>query len=219
MTQAKNLCLSTNSKHAHLTPKIGVSGSANIDFLPENTYEIAKELGKEIADQGAILVSGATTGFPFWVAMGTKQAGGISIGLSPASNDKEHTHVYKLPLDYMDVIVYTGFGYSGRDLFFTRSADAIIIGPGRIGTIHEFTIAYEDEKPMGILQGDGVWETDEILKTIIEKSHRVNKNVIFDDNPARLVKRLIAMVNERNKKNYVYKNDDPFGGSVGKLML
>ena len=32
---------------------------------------------------------------------------------------------------------------------------------------HEFTIAYEDEKPLGILQSDG-WETDELLKIIIE---------------------------------------------------
>ncbi len=77
--------------------------------------ERAKELGREIARQGAVLVTGATTGFPMWAAMGAKEVGGISIGFSPASTEREHIEAYKLPLDYMDLIVYTGFGYPGRD--------------------------------------------------------------------------------------------------------
>ncbi len=36
--------------------------------------------------------------------------------------------------------------FSGRDLLFVRSCDALLIGCGRIGTIHEFTIAFEDGK-------------------------------------------------------------------------
>jgi hypothetical protein len=38
--------------------------------------------------------------------MGAKKAGGMSIGLSPASSEKEHAEGYKLPLDYMDLIIY-----------------------------------------------------------------------------------------------------------------
>ena len=38
----------------------------------------------------------------------------------------------------------------------TRTSDAIFLGCGRIGTIHEFTIAFEDNKPIGILEGSGV---------------------------------------------------------------
>ena len=59
-------------------------------------------------------------------------------------------------MEYLDIIIYTGAGYSGRDLLMTRTSDAIFLGCGRIGTIHEFTIAFEDNKPIGILEGSGV---------------------------------------------------------------
>ncbi len=71
------------------------------------------------------MTTGATTGFPFWSSIGAKEEGGISIGLSPATTEREHLEVYRLPVDYLDVIIYTGFGYSGRNLLLTRSADAI----------------------------------------------------------------------------------------------
>ena len=96
----------------------------------------------------------------------------------------------------MDLISFTGFGYPGRDIIFTRSCDGIIIGPGRIGTIHEFTIAFEDEKPMGILESD-CWETDEVLKLILEKSHRKNKYIVFDNDPRRLVTKVMNLVREK----------------------
>ena len=183
-------------KKAYLTPKIGVSASADGSFLTQEVCEIGKQLGKEIVEQGGILVTGASTGFPYWSAMGAKHAGGLSIGYSPATGPKEHTEVYRLPLDYMDLISFTGFGYPGRDIIFTRTCDGIIIGPGRIGTIHEFTIAFEDEKPMGILEGDG-WDTDEVLKFIIEKSHRTNKYIVFDKDPRKLVTKVMNMVREK----------------------
>ncbi len=161
-------------------------------FLPPEDYDRAKELGKEIIRQGAILMTGATTGFPLWAAIGAKEEKGMSIGFSPAATEKEHIMIYRLPLEALDVVVYTGFGYPGRDLILTRSTDAIIIGPGRIGTIHEFVIGYEDHKPVGILQGD--WDTDEVIKNIMDKSHRQNDQVIFDDDPKRLVQRIVEMV-------------------------
>ncbi len=205
-------------KHSHLKPKIGVSGSADMGFLGPESYELAKDIGREVAKQGAILVTGATTGFPLWAAMGAKEENGISIGLSPAENEKEHVETYRLPLDYIDLIIYTGFGYPGRDLLFTRTADAVIIGVGRIGTIHEFAIAYEDEKPIGILESDG-WETDEVIRMIMEKSHRSNPKVIFDKDPKNLVARLIKMVQDDKSRGYVFKNDDGIGGTKGQRVL
>ena len=184
--------MENNNKHEHLRLKLGVSGAAETGHCGIDALDKAKELGREIARQGAILLTGATTGFPLWSAMGAKEEKGISIGLSPASNQKEHQEVYRLPVDYMDLIIYTGFGYSGRDLLLTRSCDGIFVGCGRIGTIHEFTIAYEDSKPIGILEGD--WDMDEVLKNIMEKSNRVNDRIIFDSNPKRLVERVIALV-------------------------
>ncbi len=182
-------------KHGHTKIKIGVSGAAETGHCGTHALDQAKELGKAIAGQGAVLVTGAKSGFPFWSAMGAKSVGGISIGMSPAANEKEHINVYKLPVDYMDLIVYTGFGYPGRDLLFTRSCDAIVIGCGRIGTLHEFLVAFEDGKPIGVLQGE--WDTDETVQEVITRGNRPSPHVIYDTDATRLVTRLIEMVEKQ----------------------
>jgi uncharacterized protein (TIGR00725 family) len=176
--------------------KLGVSGAAETGKCGLDALDKAKELGREIIRQGGIIVTGATTGFPLWSAMGAKEVGGISIGLSPAANAHDHIEVYRLPLDYMDMIIYTGFGFPGRDLLFTRSCDALFVGCGRIGTIHEFTIAFEEGRPIGVLEGD--WTMDEQIKDMLEKSGRSAEKVIFDPDPKTLVSKIVAMVERDN---------------------
>lgn len=182
----------SKDKHGHQQIKICVSGAAETGHCGIDALDLAKELGREIARQGAVLVTGATTGFPFWVAMGAKEAGGVSIGFSPAASEKEHMEVYKLPIDYLDLIIYTGFGYPGRDLLLTRSVDAVICGCGRVGTIHEFTVAFEDGKPIGIFEGP--WEMGNELKEIVAKGHRPNEKIVVGTDPKKLVEDLIVVV-------------------------
>lgn len=181
-----------NEAHGHARIKIAVSGAADTAHCGEEALDKAKEVGRAIARNDAVLVSGATTGFPLWASIGMKEVGGISVGLSPAASEREHVEAYRLPIDYMDLIIYTGFGYAGRDLLLTRSADAIIIGCGRVGTIHEFTVAFEDSKPIGILEGG--WTTDDTIKDIIARSNRTREKVIFESDPKVLVEKLIALV-------------------------
>ncbi|MFH1200918.1 MAG: hypothetical protein V1484_01130 [bacterium] len=193
------------SKHGHNQIKICVSGAAETGHCGIGALDKAKELGREIARHGAVLVTGATTGFPFWAAMGAKEAGGISIGISPAASEREHVEVYKLPLDYMDLVIYTGFGYPGRDLLITRSADAVICGCGRIGTIHEFTVAFEDGKPIGIFEGP--WETDTELEDIIKKGHRINTKIAKGADPKKLLEDVIALVKKDKVVEYKIDKD------------
>ena len=194
------------SKHGHNQIKICVSGAAETGHCGLNALELAKELGREIARQGAVLVTGATTGFPLWAAMGVKEEGGISIGISPASSEKEHVEVYKLPLDYMDLVIYTGFGYPGRDILLTRTSDAVICGCGRVGTIHEFTVAFEDAKPIGIFEGP--WEMGAELKEIIEKGHRPNPKIISGDDPKKLLEGIIELVKKDKVAEYTIVQKD-----------
>lgn len=187
-------------KHGHAQIKICVSGAAETGHCGIDALDKAKELGREIARQGAILITGATTGFPLWAAMGAKEAGGLSIGFSPASSEREHVEVFKLPVDYLDLIVYTGFGYPGRDLLLTRSADAVICGCGRIGTIHEFTIAFEDGKVIGVFEGP--WEMGDQLQDIISKSHRPNEKIVIGGDPKKIVSDVIALVKKLKIPEY-----------------
>jgi uncharacterized protein (TIGR00725 family) len=202
--------LHNNSKRNYLIPKIGVSGTADMSFLGDGVYETAKEVGRQIALQGAVMISGATTGFPYWAASGCKENCGISVGFSPAASAKEHSEVYRLPLEYMDIITYTGFGYNGRDLLFVRSCDALIVGPGRIGTYIEFAAAFEDGIPVGVLTSHHAWQTDDTIKSIIANSHRVNKNIIFESDPAVLIEKLLILIKEQRKHMLVFRDDESF---------
>lgn len=176
---------------------ISVSGAAEIAHCGPSVIPIAKEIGREIARQGAQIITGATSGFPMYAAEGAKEAGGVSFGVSPAASKKEHVEVYRLPLKAMDAVIYTGFGFPGRDLMLVRSSDAVIIGCGRIGTIHEFTVAWEANLPLGIMEGE--WATDEVIHNIIKNGNRPNPNVIFEKDPKKMVEKLIEMV--RAKEN------------------
>jgi len=177
--------------------KICVSGAAETSHCGAGALEKAEELGKEIIRQGAVLVTGATTGFPFWATKGAKEEGGFCIGLSPAGSEEEHIEKYKLPTEYLDVIIYTGFDYSGRNLLLTRASDAVIVGCGRIGTVNEFTIAFEDYKPVGVLQGD--WATDEVIEHIVKEGHRPNDKLVYDSDPKIIVKKVLELARKESQ--------------------
>mgnify|MGYP001616306767 FL=1 len=178
--------------HTHLKYKICRSGAAETGHCAPDTLEKTKDMGRQVISHNAVLVTGATTGAPYWAAIGAKEAGGFVIGISPATSEVEHVKKYKLPLDYHDVIIYTGFGYSGRNLLLTRASDAVLFTCGRMGTLNEFTIAFEDNKPIGILTGLG-GTTDEI-KGLLEIAHRGMGKVIFDSDPKNLVERVLKLV-------------------------
>ncbi len=183
----------------YLKYKICVSGAAETQHCAPNALERTKEIGAEIVKHNCVLVTGATTGAPYWAAIGAKEADGISIGLSPAKTEKEHVATYKLPLDYYDLIIYTGFDYSGRNLLLTRSSDALIVTCGRMGTLNEFTIAFEDHKPIGVLTEAG--GTTEFIEKIIKASHRGKETkVIFESDPKILVEKVIELIKEEKIK-------------------
>ncbi|MBI2033484.1 MAG: LOG family protein [Candidatus Liptonbacteria bacterium] len=183
----------------HLKYKICVSGAAETGHCVPGTLEKAEELGRLIAEHNMILVTGATTGLPYWAAKGAKEAGGIVIGFSPATSKLEHSTVYRLPLDYHDLIVYTGFDYAGRNLLLTRAADAVVILCGRMGTLNEFTIAFEDKKPQGILTGTGGMA--DMIPEIIEKARRGSKNIIFSSDPTDLLDKVIGLIQSEEKES------------------
>lgn len=185
--------LPKDKTHIHLKYKICVSGAAETGHCAPDALEKAKELGRQVISHKSVLVTGATTGFPLWTAIGAKEANGFVIGVSPARTEKEHVETYDLPLDFHDIIVYTGFGYAGRNLLLTRVADGIIIGCGRMGTINEFTIAFEDHKPIGVLTGIG--ETDDVIREIVKASHRGDEGkIVYDSDPKALVEKVLELV-------------------------
>jgi len=163
--------------------KVGVMGSAE-----ETTAlgEKAQALGKAIASRNVILLTGATTGLVYATGKAAHDAGALHVGISPAHDEREHVEAYALPTDACDAIIYTGFGLKGRNVVLVRSCDVVVFIAGSIGSLNEFTIAYDEGKIIGCLIGTG-GVADE-LKRLIETFQKSTKaRIVYDDNPELLI--------------------------------
>lgn len=176
---------------------ICVSGAASGDTVIQSRT-LAERLGIAIAESGHVLTTGATVGLPFFAARAAHRTGGMSIGFSPASSLREHVHKYRLPIGMFNYINFTGLHYVGRDVYLVQSSDAVITVGGRFGSLHEFTTALESNMPCGFLIGSG--GTADMIPELMEKLEPPHRDlVIFDDNPERLVKKIIKVLDEQNK--------------------
>ena len=182
--------------------QICVSGAAKGDSV-ERGKELAKEIGAAIAKGGHSLMTGATAGLPDYSAAGYKQAGGkMSLGLSPAASKVEHLVKYRLPIKYYDAILYTGLHYGGRDALLIHSADAVVTIGGRLGTLHEFTIAAETHTPIGVLESAGgvSAQIESLLKLLPNADPDL---VIFEEDPEKLIAKLTQIL---DRDNHHYKH-------------
>lgn len=163
--------------------KIGVMGSA--EEMPD-VHNQAEALGRAIGARDAILLTGATTGLVYVTGKAARDAGAIHVGISPAHNATEHVERYALPLDACDAIIYTGFGLKGRNVVLVRSCDVVIFISGSIGSLNEFTIAYDEGKVIGCLTGTG-GVADEIKRLIEILPKKTKSRIFYDDDPVRLI--------------------------------
>ena len=156
-----------------------------------------ERLGQAIAERGCVLVTGATTGFPDIVSRAARMQGGLTVGISPASSRDEHTRQYSLPDDGVDVIIYTGFGLEGRNVINVRSCDIVIIFGGGLGTLNEFTIAFNEEKLIGVLEGTG-GAADRIKDIATLSGKRLGREIVFESDPDALIDRCLRLLDERS---------------------
>lgn len=147
---------------------------------------LARRLGGAIAGRGCVLVTGATTGVPNLVSRSVRESGGLAVGISPGANAQEHVGAYGLPADAADVIVYTGFGKKGRNVINVRSSDIVIVIGGGLGTLNEFTVAYDEGKTIGVLEGSG-GVADRIRELLEYLNKAAGPRVIFMDDPETLI--------------------------------
>lgn len=187
------MVLPEGNKHEHRL-KIGVMGSAS---GPQTEDPIAKEkarkVGAEIARRGYIFINGACPGLPNEALLAAQKAGGFTVGVSPAFSEYQHVHEYMSPHDH-DLIIYTGLGFMERDIINIRSADGIVIIGGGIGTLNEFTIAYDEGRPIGIVTNSGGISNS--IPHVVEElcKREIPPNIVFDDDPAALLDKLeVAM--------------------------
>lgn len=180
--------------------QICVSGAAKGASVEDGKL-LAAQLGEAIAKAGHALMTGATIGLPNYAAEAYKAAGGtMSMGISPAASKIEHVMKYRLPTIAYDTILYTGLHYVGRDALLVTSSDAVVSIGGRLGTLHEFTIAIEGDVPIGILDGAG-GVGDQIKQLIaLSKPLPHGAKVLFSDSAKDLIEQITDHLDKENAK-------------------
>jgi len=176
--------------------KIGVMGSSSgvaDDTERDQLAVLASELGRAIVERSCVLIAGATSGLPDMVSRAASQFGGLTIGISPAISAEEHVSKYKLPPDGAEVIIYTGLGLKGRNVINVRACDIVIIFGGGIGTLNEFTIAYDEDKVIGVLVGSGGLANK--IEEITSLSTKPRRKVLYNSDPGELVDMCLAALN------------------------
>ena len=184
--------------------KIGVLGSGK-PRLPEKVRKLSYQVGKTIAEHNCILVNGACRGVPYEASKGAKKADGFVVGVSPAKDLDEHIERYKFPTDKFDLLIFSGFGFKGRNVLNVSSCDGVILVNGSIGTLNEFTIAYDEGRVIGVLEGSG-GVTDQVRKIIELCNKKTGATLIYDENAKKLVKKVIIAIRKRGT-NFARRTD------------
>ena len=181
--------------------KIGVMGSSSTSISPEDWRrldDLAQRLGKKIAAASCVLITGELDGIPGRVVEAHRQHGGLSVGISPAHSAAEHAALYGAIPCPSTVVIYSGFGFKGRNVIAVRSADIVILFSGGIGTLNEFTIAYDEGKVIGLLRGTG--GVADVAQTLLDTLpvRSTGAVIIADPAPEQLVERCLArLCNQR----------------------
>jgi uncharacterized protein (TIGR00725 family) len=169
--------------------QIGVMGSAG-GVITDSELDLARQLGRAIAQANCTIVTGACPGLPHAAVLGAHEVHGISLGVSPALSREEHINVYNSPLQPYSTMVFTGSGLMGRETHNIHSSDFVLFIGGRSGTLGEFCIAYDEGKLIGIVTNSG-GISNEFTK-IAELVKKDTGSVVFtDDNPEALVTRCL----------------------------
>ena len=190
---------------------VGVMGSAG-GHLGREVLAKAFAMGREIARRGFVLITGACPGLPHEAVRGAKSGGGFVVGVSPALNFEEHAIKYRSPYRGYDALVYTGSGLMGREIENIRSCDLVVFMGGRSGTLGEFSIAYDEGKVIGVLQGTGgISDQMETIVRLIQKD--TGSHIVYSREPEDLLDKLVAVYDEKLQPYYktVLANSDPDG--------
>jgi uncharacterized protein (TIGR00725 family) len=137
-------------------PVIGVMGPAACD---DQIAEVARAVGRAIAERGAVLLTGGRTGVMEAASQGARDAGGLTIGVLPGGGAAESP-----PNPYVDVALYTGLG-EARNWVNVCSSDALIAIGGGFGTLSEIALALKARKPL-VLLGSWKFEMEGVSPTV-----------------------------------------------------
>ena len=153
-------------------PHIAVVGPGDADRAAE---EAAYEVGRLLAEAGAVVVTGGLGGTMTAASRGAKDGGGATVGILPGSSRAEAN-------EFVDIAITTGLG-EARNTIIVRTADGLIAIGGGFGTLSEIGFALKLRKPVVGLQ---TWE--------LSKSSVAVDGIIQASTPGEAVKLVLDFV-------------------------
>lgn len=127
---------------------IGVMGPAACD---PQTADLARAVGRAVAERGAVLLCGGRSGVMEAVAEGAHEKQGLTVGILPGANARETP-----PNPHIDLALFTGLG-EARNWVNVCASDAVIAIGGGFGTLSEIAIALKAQKPVVLV---GSWQLE-----------------------------------------------------------
>lgn len=127
--------------------QIAVAGAAEASHQES---EAAYAVGRLVAENGAVLVSGGLGGVMEAACRGAREHGGTTVGIISGTGDGN---------PYLDIVIRTGLGH-GRNVLVAQSGDVMIAIGGKYGTLSEIAIAIKTGCPV---YGLFTWEIPGIV--------------------------------------------------------
>ena len=117
--------------------RIGIIGAGLCDDI---TREKAEQVGRMVAERGAVLYCGGLGGVMEAAAKGASEVGGVTVGILPGAKASDANR-------YISIPVVTAMSHA-RNVIIVRSCEAIISIGGSHGTLSEIALALKMWKPV-----------------------------------------------------------------------
>lgn len=152
------------------TPYVAIVGAG---AARPDEADIAVQVGRLVAQRGAILVCGGSTGVMEAACRGAKSAGGTTVGILPGPRRSDAN-------DFVDIALPTDLGEM-RNALIVRAADVVIAVAGEFGTLSEIALALKTGTPVvgvqtwELVKGGSVVEAFPMAATAAEAVDRAFK--------------------------------------------
>jgi predicted Rossmann-fold nucleotide-binding protein len=176
--------------------KIGVFGTTKANDIV--IIDKAKEIGKIIAANNHVVVTGGTNGYPHAVALSAIQAGGKAISYATGKSMSDHSQYHDADLSKYTKIIFQkkyfnnkllGIDNYLRSLDMCLNVDMAIVISGKVGTMYEVTILSGMSKNIYVLDKSG-GITGNTIKEFIKEGHKTKSKILFFKNSKELNKLL-----------------------------
>jgi uncharacterized protein (TIGR00725 family) len=115
--------------------------------------ELAEQVGRRLAEEGAVVVCGGLGGVMEAACKGAREAGGTTVGILPGLDRREAN-------PHVEVAIPTGLG-EARNALVVRAADALVAVGGGYGTLSEIALALKTGRAV---IGLGTWDLPDVAR-------------------------------------------------------